>query len=216
MGRPNINYPHGDSGTRPDDGTDFQADDVAPSETFDWLFDTLPTAIDALSAEFDELDSDGNGVVDAADTANLYKNNDIDSDGDGVVDASDSVETGGSTAVVRDTTNSIDIALFDEGGNIQFPNGDLTDGTNVIYDVSNAWIPQARLENDSLTVAGQAVSLGGSTSIALGNLSNVTASGEGDGNGFDADTVDGKHASDLGASDTEIRAHHYVMNVKSI
>lgn len=40
---------------------------------------------------------------------------------------------------------------------------------------------------------------------SLGDLSNVSASGEGSGNGFDADTVDGKHASELTTSIATIR-----------
>lgn len=59
------------------------------------------------------------------------------------------------------------------------------------------------LTNDSVTVAGNSVSLGGSTGIALGDLSNVTATGEGSGNGFDADTVDGQHAADITISREE-------------
>jgi hypothetical protein len=40
--------------------------------------------------------------------------------------AAEDLETQGSTAIVRDTTNGLDIARFLEGGHIEFPNGDTT------------------------------------------------------------------------------------------
>lgn len=40
------------------------------------------------------------------------------------------------------------------------------------------------------------------SSLSLGDLTNVTATGEGSGNGFDADTVDGQHASAFAATTT--------------
>jgi hypothetical protein len=59
-------------------------------------------------------------------------------------------------------------ASFDGTGNITVPNGDLLDGAgNVIYDQANNWIPQTRLENDSVTIAGNPVGLGGSTTPTL-------------------------------------------------
>jgi hypothetical protein len=52
---------------------------------------------------------------------------------------------------------------------------DITDGANTIYDYANNWVPQARLENDSVTVAGNAVSLGGSTAVNHGDIANIGA-----------------------------------------
>lgn len=64
-----------------------------------------------------------------------------------------------------------------ESGNIDFQNAvtiqaDLDDGTNTIYSQTSNWIPQARLENDSVTITsgnglknGGSVSLGGSTTL---------------------------------------------------
>jgi hypothetical protein len=82
-------------------------------------------------------------------------------------------------AIEYDSTNDV-LSVEDANGNdlihvsdgsVQFFN-DITDGTNTIYDASNDWIPQERLENDSLTVSagtdltgGGLVSLGGSTTL---------------------------------------------------
>ena len=62
--------------------------------------------------------------------------------------------------------------------NVRVPQGDLTDGTNVIYSQSNAWVPQARLENDSLTIsAGNALTGGGSVSLGTSTTLDVTSGG---------------------------------------
>lgn len=89
---------------------------------------------------------------------------------------------------------------------------DVKDGLTTVWDASLGEVPQAvlggpasslsayplansDLSNSTITVAGNAVGLGGSTSVALGDLSNVTATGEGTGNGLDADLLDGEHAT---------------------
>lgn len=96
-----------------------------------------------------------------------------------------SLNTGGSAATIRDTTNALDVLRADEGGNVQIPNGELTvSGTvtaqsnlidsagNVIYDQSSNSIEQSRLANDSVTInagtnltGGGTVSLGGSITL---------------------------------------------------
>jgi hypothetical protein len=105
------------------------------------------------------------------------------------------------SSVLDARVQGTDILRVHSTGEVTVPSGDIVDGAgHTVYDQSNNWVPQSRLENDKVTVAGNLVSLGSSTNIELGDLSNVTASGEGSGNGFDADTVDGKHASDLNKS----------------
>lgn len=55
-------------------------------------------------------------------------------------------------------------------------NGDLSDGTNVVYDRSNGYMPQSRLENDSVTVAGNTVSLGSSATVDYVDLADTGSS----------------------------------------
>jgi hypothetical protein len=117
----------------------------------------------------------------------------IDSDDDGIVDEADTLTA---------------------GGNLK---GDLntTDG-ETLWDESAGYIPQAQLQNTSVTVGGNVVSLGGSTAISHGDLSDAPASAhhakytdseavsavnaknslDVDISG-DADTVDGFQASEL-------------------
>jgi len=101
--------------------------------------------------------------------------------------AGDGLTGGGSNLSLENPSTSLSVDVSDfAGSDIQ------GDGNNNL-----------ELVNNSLTVAGNSVTLGGSTDIALSDLSNVTASGEGDGGGLDADTVDGKDASDLSQKTTK-------------
>jgi hypothetical protein len=93
-------------------------------------------------------------------------------------------------------------------------NKDVKDSAaNVVYDQSNKYVPQARLENNSVTVAGNTISLGDSTTIAHSDLSTVPSSAHHsrysdseartavDGSNVsiagDADTVDGQDYADI-------------------
>lgn len=78
--------------------------------------------------------------------------------------------------------------------NADVPNADYADSAGSA-DSAN----YADNAGDSDTVDGQhASAFAASGHIhALGDLSNVSASGEGSGNGFDADTVDGKHSDEI-------------------
>lgn len=59
---------------------------------------------------------------------------------------------------------------------VVIPNGDLTDGTNTIFDATNAWVPISILEANSVTVAGNAVTLGGSTTVSYVDLNDTGSS----------------------------------------
>jgi len=183
-------YTHGSTGTEPSSALDYTNGDPLEADNLDYYVNTPLEKIKDIIDTLNAIDSDGDGVVDAADTAaqsdttalyknndidsdgdgkvdvadtadiadtaNLYKNNDIDSDGDGVVDAADQLETGGSTAVIRDTTNTRDLLQASESGTVTIPSGNLDLNGNSVVD-----------------------STGGSVSI-------------------NADKVDGKDADDLG------------------
>jgi hypothetical protein len=99
-------------------------------------------------------------------------------------------------------------------GILDLGNNDLEDGTTTIWDASNGYVNQSVLENTSVTVAGNSVSLGNSISITHADLSdapnsahhtryadseavsavNAEVSLTVDISG-DADTLDGEHAS---------------------
>lgn len=108
-------------------------------------------------------------------------------------------------------------------GILDLSNNDLEDGTTTIWDASKGFVNQSALENSSVTVAGNNVTLGNSTSIAHGDLSdspssahhtryadseavtavnnetslNVDISG-------DSDTLDGQHATSFAQSSHQL------------
>jgi hypothetical protein len=158
---------------------------------------------------------DGRYVTESGDTMSGH----LDMDGNQLQSAE--LTTDGSPLVVRDTANGSDVLTVAEGGDVAVPDGDISDGTNTVYDQSNSWVPQARLENDSVTVsAGTGIASAGTVSlgdsvtvdidtsvmatrswatgsnIAVGDLSGTT--GEGSGGGLNADQVDGMDADDIG------------------
>lgn len=116
---------------------------------------------------------------------------------------------------VYTTSSEVEALSVDGSQNVSIPNGSLTVSGSISGDLSSN-----DLDNDAVTVAGNSVSLGGSTGIGHGDLSNISsndhhspASGgtnvsvssqtvsvspQGSGSGLDADTVDGQHADDLG------------------
>ena len=85
-------YTHGSTGSQPGSPRDYASGDPVDANEFDYYvntpFETIKDIIDALN----NLDSDDDGTVDAADQADnatKVKGNDIDSDGDGVVNEAD-------------------------------------------------------------------------------------------------------------------------------
>jgi hypothetical protein len=62
---------------------------------------------------------------------------------------------------------------FDSG--VKLNSGDFTDGSgNTVYSQSNNWVPQGRLENETVTVAGNRVSLGASVDVDTSDLTGST------------------------------------------
>jgi hypothetical protein len=68
MSRDTFNYTHGDTGNSPSSSLDFSANQRPDANIFDWYWYNVIEAIKGHAAEFDELDSDDDGVVDEADT----------------------------------------------------------------------------------------------------------------------------------------------------
>lgn len=130
------NYSHGSTGTEPTNSIDYTNGDPVESENFDYFIGTLFEKIKAIIDRLNTIDSDGDGQVDAADTADdatnvtgTYKSNDIDSDGDGKVDAADSADTATDASNVTGTYKGNDL---DTNGDGQVDAADTADdATNV-------------------------------------------------------------------------------------
>lgn len=90
-----IPHEHGSAGAQPPSGLDFSSGDFPDPEIFDWFWRETTTTVNSHADRLDEIDSNNDGRVDAADvadTATNLKGNDIDSDGDGKVDAAEQAD----------------------------------------------------------------------------------------------------------------------------
>jgi hypothetical protein len=69
MARDNIDYSHGDNGSEPSSALDFQQNQRPDAQNFDWFWSTVINRINGIISEFNRLDSNDDGKVDAADQA---------------------------------------------------------------------------------------------------------------------------------------------------
>jgi len=69
MARDKINHSHGDSGDKPPDGDEFAGGERPDPQFFDWFWTSVIDRINGFVDEFNRLDSNDDGQVDAADYA---------------------------------------------------------------------------------------------------------------------------------------------------
>jgi len=69
MARDKFNYTHGDNGKAPASSLNFEKNERPDAQHFDWWWATVINKINKIWNEFSRLDSDDDGVVDAADDA---------------------------------------------------------------------------------------------------------------------------------------------------
>lgn len=123
----NDRFPNwGETGESPADGFFYEGGDQVNEKHLDFLWNSVRGLEDDVQAALNDIDSNSDGTVDAADTAGT---------------------AGGATG------------QFELDGDLVAQNGE------VIWDESATQIPQGRLQNDSVTINGTTVSLGGSTTI---------------------------------------------------
>ena len=124
--------------------------------------------------ELYSFDTDGSGVVGVADLRSFDQIN------------SSSIEQGAGSGLDADSVDGSELSDIDStyvnesGDTMSGPltlGGDLTaTDAETIWDESAGYIPQLRLENETLTVAGNSVSLGSSTEVDHADLSNIGSS----------------------------------------
>ena len=108
----------GEDGEFPQDGFFYEGGDQVNEKHLDALWNGVQTLQTDVESALEDIDSDGDGVVDEADyasdsNASTYKGNDIDSDGDGVVDAAEVANT----ATSADSVDGYDIEKNGTDGN---------------------------------------------------------------------------------------------------
>jgi len=137
---------------------------------------SLVGGTDAISYKGNDIDVDGDGVVDFAETSTLVKGNDIDSNGDGTVDEADSALTYKNNDIDSDgdgTVDDADSALTYKGQDID-SNGD---GTVDEADYAN--------DADASTYKGNDIDSNGDGKVNSAEFAD------------DADTVDGVEEAQL-------------------
>lgn len=82
-------YTHGSTGDAPNSALDYANGDPVDQAHMDYYVNTPLEKIKSIIDVLNALDNNDDGVVDEADSANLYKGNEIDLNADGVVDEAD-------------------------------------------------------------------------------------------------------------------------------
>lgn len=145
----------------------------------------LSSAFESASGDTDmkiplwDFDTDGTGVTASTDRRLIgYSQSIIGKQFfGGTPDFSMGYDSGTDELELIDETNDVIKQSWDKSGDTTIPNGDILDGSgNTVYSQTNNWVPQTRLENDSVTVAGNSVALGASTTVDYVDLNDTGAS----------------------------------------
>lgn len=95
----------GDAGSQPSAGFSYDKNDKVNEKHLDYLWNALYNFEDEVRSALDDIDSNSDGIVDEADSANNFKGNDIDSNGDGIVDEADTAPLVKNTDIDKDYVN---------------------------------------------------------------------------------------------------------------
>lgn len=63
-----VDHTHGSTGSKPPQDLNFEDGDFPNPEQFDWFWSEVPSAINDHASRLDAIDSDGDGIVDQADS----------------------------------------------------------------------------------------------------------------------------------------------------
>lgn len=110
----NVDHTHGDTGEKPAQDLNFQTGGFPDPEVFDWFWTEVPAAINDHANTIEAIDANEDGVVDEAAYAqdtDSFKGNDLDTDGDGKVDAAETADS----AKTADTVKGNDLDSDGDG-----------------------------------------------------------------------------------------------------
>jgi hypothetical protein len=196
MSRESFSYTHGDRGSAPSNPLDFKQNGRPGAQNFDWFWYNVTKAISGHASEFDRLDSNDDGIVDAADGASTWSEagtekavrpTDINLTGDITV-SSDGV--GGLTIGVTTFTGSDARAAVD-GANVDIVgDADTLDGNDASAFSLSGHDHDSRYIKGSGDTMGASLSLGGYSLNGVGVLN-------GDGGSLRLDFNDGSNQLDV-------------------
>lgn len=123
----------------------------------------------ATTYKGNDIDNDGDGTVDTADSALTYKGNDIDSDGDGTVDAADDAATlnGNTVSQVQNHTPQAHAASHANGGS------DALSGTLNVSITGDADTVDGQHASDLQTTTIDRQELNGGNTASYGSYSTI-------------------------------------------
>ena len=193
MARQSFDYTHGDTGTKPGNPLDFAKGERPQAQQFDWYWYKVTEAISGHADEFTRLDKDDDGVVDESDTVaaggNLKGNlNDA---------AGNQIYNNSGNYVVQNRLENDSVTVtagtgIDSAGTVAL-------GESVTVDVdtttiaTRTWATGNNISHSDLSDApsdAHHTRYSDSEARTAVNGANVDIAG-------DADTVDGKHYSDI-------------------
>ncbi len=153
-------YDHGSTGTEPANPQDYENGDPLDANNLDYYiytpFQKIKELIDALHT----LDSDNDGRVDAADTAQNVKGNDIDTDGDGAVDAADTAQNVKGNDIDSDGDGTVDAADYaNDADASSYKGNDIDNDGDGIVDAADALNGALRDINDVKLIASGTVDI---------------------------------------------------------
>jgi len=138
-------YDHGSTGTKPTSAIDYANGDSLDAENLDYYLNTQFTKLDQIITALREIRdgvitvTNAQNAVDADNVTGTYKGNDIDADGDGQVDAADTADTATDATNVTGTYKGNDLDSDGDGkvdAAEQADNADTVDGSNVFVQSS--------------------------------------------------------------------------------
>jgi hypothetical protein len=149
----------GESGESPPDGFFYDGGDQVNEKHLDYLWDSVKGLEDDVQASLNDIDSNSDGRVDAADTATLVKGNDIDSDGDGKVDSANTADT---------ATSISDVNYSDLSNVTKIESGQATISSGNFLTIKSSYNPKSSSSTiTGITSAAPSNSTGGTSTYGL-------------------------------------------------
>jgi len=179
MSRDKLNYVHGDSGTKPGNSLDFQKNQRPQAGNFDWFWYNVIESLRGHAEEFDRLDSDDDGVVDAADGASTYSK-----DGKTVVENPTQVDFQGDISVSDDGEGTVSISAVGysdadarqavDGADVDIVgDADTVDGKDASAFASAGHVHDGRyIEESGDTLSGD-LGFGGNSAVGVADIDGV-------------------------------------------
>jgi hypothetical protein len=170
MSRNSFSYTHGETGTKPQNPLNFEENERPNADRFDWFWYQTITSINGHADEFGRLDSDNDGVVDAADGAATWSDS-----GNAIITHPTDIDFTGDISVTADGDGTATVSV-----------------TKYTDDEA-----RAAVDGSNVSITGDADTVDGEHASAFADAGHLhdTRYYQIGNQVDDADTLDGEHAS---------------------